>query len=395
VDEALAANPDLTAARAAHAAAAAIPATERYLMPPMIEAQVFQWPLNTVNPSNAQLMFTLQQEFPGRGKRGLRVARAETEASLAESEVAVRRRSLVADVKQAYIELSVARRVLRIFETADVLVRQLGAAAELKYATGRVPQQDVVKALVERTRLQREAIMASEQARLAEARLNSLLGRAADAPLGPLESPAPGRAAGALPLLDVVQSIARQRRPELEVPRIQARVAAADEAIAESGRRPDFIVQGGYMVMPDETNAWTGRVGITWPAAPWAAGRIEAERRAAIARREGARANERAVANQVAQQVQEAWVRARAAEERTALIRGGLLPQSEHALELARLAYQSDRASFLDVMDTARMMLDVQRDLLQAEGDCQLALVALERAVGEDLTDTLVAGAGE
>jgi outer membrane protein TolC len=198
-----------------------------------------------------------------------------------------------------------------------------------------------------------------------------------------------------LPPLDVVQSIARERHPELEVPRIQARVASADEAIASSERRPDFLVQGGYMVMPNETNALTARFGITWPTAPWASGRIEAQRREAVARREAARASERALANAVAQQVQEAWVRARAADERAALIRGGLLPQTQHALELARLAYQSDRASFLDVVDAARTMLDVQRDLVQAEGDRWLALVALERAAGTDLAETGAAAPGE
>jgi outer membrane protein TolC len=138
------------------------------------------------------------------------------------------------------------------------------------------------------------------------------------------------------------------------------------------------------------TNAITGSVGITWPTAPWVRKKFDAQRLEAEARRQLADATARAMENQVGQMVQETLVRAQSAEQRATLIKNGLLPQAEHGLELARLAYQTDRGSFLDVIDTARAIVELRRDLVRAETDRQNAVIALERAVGSDL---LTAGA--
>lgn len=69
IDEALAQNPELIALRRQFEAAQERPAQERFLMPPSFEAQIWQWPVTTINPLNTNMyMFTIQQELPGRGK---------------------------------------------------------------------------------------------------------------------------------------------------------------------------------------------------------------------------------------------------------------------------------------------------------------------------------------
>jgi outer membrane protein, heavy metal efflux system len=384
VAEALAANPDLTAARAASRAADARPEIERGLRPPMFEGEIFSWPLDTANPADAQFMVTMQQELPGRGKRALRAARASEEAAFAANEVEVRRVRVVTGVKGAFVRLLAGRRIVDLLDESMTLVQQLGAAAEVKYAAGRSSQQEVVKALIERTRLQRDQVAATEQVRLAEAELNALLGRAPSAPIGPLVPPP----RPALPAAEVAQATAREHQPELLAPKIDARVADAELAAIASERKPDWIVGGGYMVMPDQTNALTARVGITWPGAPWSSSRIDAEQREAQARRAAADARSLAAENETRRATQEAWVRARAAQERESVVRDALLPQARHALELARLGYESDRASFLDVIEAARTVLDVRRDLIGVETERDLALVALELAMGSEVPAT-------
>ena len=381
IAEALAANPDLAAVQAARLAAEARPAIERTLMPPMLEAEVFQWPTNTANPADAQFMFTMQQDLPGRGKRALRAARATEEAAMAANEVDQRRVQVVAEVKEAFVRILAGRRVLDLLGESVELVRQLGAAAEVKYAAGRISQQEVVRALLERTRLQRDQLSATEEVRMAEARLNALLGRAPAAPVGPLVCPL----RPALPPLEVAQSFARDHQPALIAPHIEKRLADADLAVIAGDRKPDWTLRGGYMLMPNETNALTARVGVTWPGAPWSSRRLDAEQRAAQARRAAADARARAAERQVGRAAEEAWVRAQAAQEREDLVRGGLLPQAQHALDLARLGYETDRVSLVDVIDAARSVADVRRDLVRAEEDRDLALISLELAVGTDL----------
>lgn len=389
VDEALAANPGLLATRSERGVAAARPAIERYLTPPMLEGQVFQWPLDTANPANAQFMLTLQQELPGRGKRALRVTRAEREADKVEAAVAVRQRDVEADIKTAYLELVLARDVIASLSSSLELTDQMVAAAETRYASGRGAQQDVVKGLLERGRMEEEILMAREQEAMATARLNALRGRDPLLSVGglarPIELP--------LPPPRVVQDAVSPEHPELRMASAETRAVEAEQAVVESEDRPDYVVQGGYMRMPSERDAWTARVGVTWPHAPWTRDRHFAMLREAEARRAAASANERAQASAIAMMVREAYVRAESAASRATLLRTRLVPRTDHALELAQLGYQNDQGEFADVIDATRARVALQRDLIRADGDRWLALVALERALGGSL-GALVSTAG-
>ena len=67
----------------------------------MAEAQIWQWPINTLNPVNTNMyMFMVTQDLPGRGKRELRAAVAEKDIALAENDVTVRARQVVNEIKQ-------------------------------------------------------------------------------------------------------------------------------------------------------------------------------------------------------------------------------------------------------------------------------------------------------
>src|SRR5262245_19562490 len=58
-------NPVLVALRREYDAALAAPAQERFLMPPMFEAQIWAWPLTTLNPVRTDMyMFMGEQEIP-------------------------------------------------------------------------------------------------------------------------------------------------------------------------------------------------------------------------------------------------------------------------------------------------------------------------------------------
>src|SRR5262245_53551932 len=55
IDEALAKNPELIALRRQFEAARQRPGQERFLMPPTLEAQIWQWPITTLNPLNTNM----------------------------------------------------------------------------------------------------------------------------------------------------------------------------------------------------------------------------------------------------------------------------------------------------------------------------------------------------
>jgi outer membrane protein TolC len=396
LQEALEKNPELIALRAQVGVVGQRPIQERFLDAPMAEAQIWQWPFNSINPSDTNMyMFMVTQDLPGRGKRQLRTAVAEKDVALAEEDVAIGARDVVNQIKQAYASLYIARKAIVVHLDSVELLRQITDISQAKYTTGRISQQDVLKPVVELSRLHTDIIMFDEQASVAKARLNVLLNRPPETQIGPLIEPDEQMV---LPGTADLQRIALERQPELRRARLEIERTEAQLAASRSDYKPDFSVQGGYMLMPRMTDAWMARVGITWPRAPWSRGRIDARIAEHTAGIQAAKARTQAMENMLRLAVQEAYVRAKSAQDRAALLRTTIVPQSHQTLDVSRVGYQTDRVDFQSLIDNERVLLDARLDYFRALSDFTQALADLERAVGTDLpagTTTVIAKEGQ
>jgi outer membrane protein TolC len=383
LDEALRRNPELIALRYQFDAARKRPQQERFLMPPSFEAQIWQWPLTTVNPLNTNMyMFTIQQELPGRGKRDLRAAVAEKDAELSSVEIASRARDVIKEVQRAYVDLALARKSIDIHLMSVDLLRQFADVSTVKYAAGRSSQQDVLKSVVELSKLHEDLVMHEESAAGAMARLNTLLDRDPETLIGPVDEL---RENAPIPGSDELQRLAIDRQPELRAAQLGVERAQAAAAVIDREYKPDFFVGGGYMLMPRSAGAWTASAGITWPNAPWSRGRLDAQKAEAAVNIEAANARTRVVERQIRLAVHDAYIRVQAATQRAALLRTTVVPQSQQAMEVSRVAYQADRVDFLSVVDNQRALLDAQLNYFRALGNRELALADLTRAVGSSL----------
>jgi cobalt-zinc-cadmium efflux system outer membrane protein len=377
LDEALQRNPDLIALRREYDAALALPVAERYLAPPSFEAQIWGWPVTTLNPIRTDFyMLSMEQTLPGRGKRAAREAVAARGADVERHAITVRANGILDEVRQAFAALQLARDTLVIYERQVPVLRDLAEAATVRYASGHGEQHDTVTPLVELTRLQSDAITWRTRARTEEARLNTLLGRTVDLPIEPL-----------LPLVvtavpfDAVTA-ALERHPAMALATAEIAREEAELARLLGERRPDFVVGGGYMLMPGDAGAWTARAGITWPNAPWSRKKLDAEIEVQTLRVAAATARRDAVASAVRRGVHEAQVNIDASRQRAELISTTLLPHVEHALEVSRAGYSAGRAEFGDIIDAQRMVLDVGVQYAEARAAVALALAGLDRAIG-------------
>jgi cobalt-zinc-cadmium efflux system outer membrane protein len=221
--------------------------------------------------------------------------------------------------------------------------------------------------------------MAQERVRMAEARLNVLLARDPGTPVGPLVEP---REDLVLPSLETLQRLAVDRQPDLLMARAEISRAEAAIDLAKTERKPDYLLRGGYMLMPGDAGAFTASVGITWPNAPWSKARVPLAAEQARLNRNAAQARLDAAMNSVRLEVAEAHIRVRSAAERASLLRTSLVPQAAQALDVARVGYQSGRGDFLDIVDTQRTRAEVRLGYYRALADLEQARADLERAVG-------------
>ena len=94
-------------------------------------------------------------------------------------------------------------------------------------------------------------------------------------------------------------------------------------------------------------------------------------------------------------EIQQALIRAQAAQRSLKLYQDTLRPQTEATVKAAAAAYQNDRTDFLNLIDSQNMLLDVETSYYKAAAALDARLAELERAVGAPIPHDTRAGAEE
>jgi outer membrane protein TolC len=336
------------------------------------------WDLN-----QSQQMFMVQQALPGRGKRGARAEIATRQIAESDAQVEVIRREVGVRLRKAYYDLLRSAGEHRIHDRQMALAQDALRSATVKYTVGRVPQQDVLKAQIVMTRLADHLVMLDGEADSARAELNALMGRD---PGAPLEVSGEYGDARSLPSLLELERIALEQRPELKAITAAGDVAAAQLALARKAYTPDFTVAGGYMLMPAGSAYRNNYMAEVSMSLPWLdRQKHDSEIQEAEAAESVVRSEHYAQVNAAFLQIQQALIRARAAERSLALYRDTLRPQAQAALKSAGAAYEHDRTDFLNLIDSQNLLLEVENSYLKAAADFDEGVAELERAIGAPL----------
>jgi outer membrane protein TolC len=249
---ALAENPEIAvAARRVAIAEAHVPAAGS-LDDPIAMYRGWGVPLEKPWDYNAaQNMFSVSQTLPGAGKRGLRASVAESDVDVAKAQLEQVCLEVRVRVHKAFDDLLLAQDELRIHDQHVDIARQAIEAARIKYAVGKVSQQDILKAQVTLTGLAEHMIRFDRDADLARARLNTLLGRD---PAAPLNVQGDYAVLVALPAAQTLEDLALQSRPDLVAAREAAERSHKEQALAKRAFLPDFTISAGYMLMQPSQN---------------------------------------------------------------------------------------------------------------------------------------------
>jgi cobalt-zinc-cadmium efflux system outer membrane protein len=260
-------------------------------------------------------------------------------------------------------------------------------AARIKYAVGKVSQQDILKAQVTLTGLAEHMIRFDRDADLARARLNTLLGRN---PTAPLNVHGDYAVLVALPAAQSLEDLALQSRPDLVAAREAAERSHKEQALAKRAYIPDFTVSAGYMLMPSGTKMRNNYMVEGSMNLPWLNHRKhDAEIAEATVTATEQDAELAAQRNAAFGQIQDALVEARAAQQLAHMYHDQLRPQAEATLEASVIAYENDKTDFLDLLDSQMTVVDVDLDWFQAVADFDTRLADLELATGTSLNQQL------
>jgi outer membrane protein TolC len=347
VAEALAANPDVAAAREEARAARARPDAASALPDPMASVVYTNddWQPTLGEREMTTLGFMWSQTLPWPGKRALRATEAARTADAADQRVERAGLAVAASVRRAYAALLLARETLAVIDERDALSRDVEAVARSRYSVGQGAQQEIIRAQVEVTRVGQLRAEQEAEASVRLAELNRLLARPADAPL---QTSARLALVSESRPLDVVQAAAEARSPELRANDASLAGARAGADLAARAGQPDLSLQAGYMNRGGLDPMWQAGVGVTLPV--WkkknAAARVEvdARLRAIESRREALRL-------QLRFRNQERLARLAATERIARLYTDGIVPQAQMSVDSALAGYRAGRVPFVAVLE--------------------------------------------
>lgn len=374
-------NPEIAAAARKVATSKAHVATTGRLDDPTFMYRGWGVPLAKPGDFNAaQNMFSISQTLPGAGKRPLQTSIARSDVEIAESQFEQARLAVRVRVRKAFNDLLLAQEEMRIHDQHVDLARQAIEAARIKYAVGKVSQQDILKAQVTLTELAEHMIRFDQDAELARARLNTLLGRDPDAPiqaLGTYTDPA------SLPDLTALEQMALDNRPDLQGAGKMLERSRKEQALTRKTMVPDFTVAAGYMLMQPSAEMRNSYMVEGSMSVPWLnRGKHNAEIAEATARVYAQDADLEAMRNAAFGEVQEALVEARAAQRLATLYQDHLRPQAEATLQSSVIAYENDKTDFLNLLDSQMVVINIDLAWLQATANFEARMADLELATG-------------
>jgi cobalt-zinc-cadmium efflux system outer membrane protein len=327
-------------------------------------------------------MFGVKQTFPAFGSLGGQTRMATAEAKAAAADRRTMEQEIAARVQRAYAEYYRADRERLIRLDHVRLAQQVLDIARAAYQGGRGSQQDVLRAMVELSRLHNDLAALEGQWRSARGLLNALMSRPSDAPLGPPAQIDLAQTLARAESLERTSIVASERRPELEAATgaIQARENALESA-KSSAAWPEVMVGLQYMYLPtsSEPHAYGAMLGVSLP---WLSGGYDDKVRAARAALAAERSALSNVRNAAQYELYEATERLKAAHESLAIIDRDLLAQSQQSFESAQALYRSGQGDSLPLFDALRSLLEARIERERALALLATAIADVERAAG-------------
>ena len=339
----------------------------------------------------------IYQEFELGGKRTARLQSAHLATSISKTDFANARRTLVFNLRQAFVAALLAKSDLDFARDNLANYQKVVDLNRLMLQQGAISRADFLKIELQTLQFQTDLDDALLTLKTAKATLRALV--------GPPNLPQDFEVAGDLRAialernLSELQQLALSNRPDLKSAETGREKALADLRLAKSNRWPDPTIGTSFLHTGNEIG------GPAWVQPFYPKGNVSNAMGIGIAsisiplfnRNQGevARASSeqlradfltQAARNQVLQDVETAYTAFESSRERVRLYEQTYLAQAKESLDIEEFSFRNGAASILDFLDTERTYRATQLAYRQQLAAYLTNLAQLEAAVGAPLT---------
>jgi outer membrane protein TolC len=324
---------------------------------------------------------TLTQSFPLWGKRGLRREAALADVAAARGRERAAQDEIDEKIKVAYAQYYLIARDIAVNREISALARRMRVAAAARYGQGGGDQNAVIQASGEETAARTEAVRLEGEKNAARARLNVLVGRAADAPLA---EPLRARSIPATePNLAMLVDRALSANPTLSAGNAAIAAARSRQSLADKAWYPDLTIGGGPIIQTNnQPVGGAATIGFNIPV-PW--GREASGQQEAVAQLGAAQERYESAKLDIQGALGEAVAKLHAARATEALLQREAMPQARATFQTVLANYSQGRGDLTAAITAEHQIHDVDLRVLQTQLDAQVELAAIERLIGGDL----------
>jgi len=331
---------------------------------------------------------SISQMVPFYGKRRLMGEMAEKEAEAVYNEIQEKTNRIIREVKAAYYDLSHVYRTTDVTQRNKEILENFVKIAETQYAVGMGIQQDVLKAHVEVSKMVDELIMLGQRKRALGAKLNTLLNRPTEAPVGEPGEVVPQK----FPFtVEELQKMALEINPTLKGMKkmIEAKEKAYD--LAKREYYPDFTFKFAYGQRDNSEgpevmkrrDMLTGIVEVNIPIFY----KSKQERKVAETKADilSAEAQYRAMKNEIQFMVADMVSMIQRVERQVDLYKTGIIPQASLQINSAMSAYRVNKADFMTLLDGQMTLYKYELEYHQALTEYEKNVASLGAVIGKQL----------
>lgn len=327
----------------------------------------------------------ISQKIPWPGELAAKKAIAgyKAEAFTYRNQAVVNR--IVRSVKSTYYDYSFWSLAEEILNKNRILLELLVDVTATKYANGDGMAADMLKAQTELTMIQDRRLEFEKMRKMALAKINSLAGAqsAYDFRLVPHLSEIDSID---LSLVGFKQS-ADKSNPALAVSRINTRIAAKRKSLTKSEYWPDFTLSFEYRIRDrsamDPLNGEdfiTAKIGLSLPI--WFKHNQNNKLRSSTDELRAAEADYRNTSSQLEYSVSSVVYELERLDQSYKLYVESIIPNAEASLESADIAYRVGKLDFESLLNSQKMLFELELDKLKISRDYYSQLALLEELTG-------------
>lgn len=329
------------------------------------------------------IRYQVSQMVPWPGKLGLMEAAAERRTDAAQADSKTQALDLIRDAKLAYWMLLMNKGLRDVNVASRGLLDTIASAALARYGAGSGAHHEVVRAQVEQSAIDVQAIDLEGNRVATVAMLNALRNVPAETAMA--DPSEPERSASApLPPPARLERVALERRPELARMRAMQREEQTMAALSRRERYPDLMTSVWYnqmlMGMPDSVGVM---VGASLPI-------FNVTRQNRLAQASDLRAGSvgselTAMQNMIRFEIADASRQLITAERTLQLVEEVAVPRANQSFVASLAGYATGGVDIVGVLEAWRALQGLERARVESLVARLMALANLERALGGSL----------